>query len=84
MRTVPLKTVRRDLTKLLQEVESNREGITITCRGKPVASIEPLPKHYDEDCPEWQAAHKRMVEMMEKGVRLGGLRITNRDDLYER
>jgi len=84
MRSVPLKTVRRDLTKLLQEVESSREGITITCRGKPVASIEPAPFCYDRSSPEWQAARDRMIKMMEKGARLGGLKITDRDELHER
>jgi len=84
MRTVPLKTARQDLSKLVREVEASREGITLTRRGKPVVSIEPLPKRHDKSSPEWQAAYKEMVEMMEKGVRLGGLRITDRDELHER
>jgi len=33
--------------------------------------------------PEWEAAYRRMMEQMEEGASLGGLRIV-RDDLYDR
>ncbi len=81
IRRIPLRTANQEFSRLIKDVE-NGEAFVITRRGKPIARLEPHTADKSDD-PEWMAAYDRMVNGMEAGVSLGGLRI-DRDDLYDR
>jgi antitoxin (DNA-binding transcriptional repressor) of toxin-antitoxin stability system len=53
--------------------------------GKTIAEIVPVSESSSgEEETQRLEAVRRLSEMMEKGMHLGGLRITNRDELYDR
>ena len=81
MRTVSLMTANQEFSRLIREVERG-EDIVITRRGRPIARLVPHRTDKTAD-PEWRAAHGRMMERLEEGVSLGGLRV-ERDTLYDR
>lgn len=81
MRTVSVATANQEFLKLIKDVESG-EGILITRRGRPIAKLVPHVGDRMAD-PEWAAACRRMIAHLEKGVRLGGLRV-DREELYDR
>ena len=81
MRTVSLTTANRRFSRLIREVESG-EDIAITRHGRPVARLAPYREDKTAD-PEWAAAYERMMELLEEGASLGGLRI-RRDDVHDR
>lgn len=81
MRTVPLTIAKQAFSKLIKQVEQGEE-VVITRRGKPIARLVPHKADKTKD-PEWVAAYDRLMKRLEKGIRLGGLRI-NRDELYDR
>jgi len=68
-------------SKLIREVEGD-EQVVVTRRGGPIARMTSEPAKKQDD-PEWQAGYKRMVERMDKGYHLIGLRI-ERHELYDR
>ena len=81
MRTVSLMTANQEFSRLIRDVERG-EDIVITRRGRPIARL--IPHRADKTAdPEWRAAHARMMERLEEGVSLGGLRV-ERDTLYDR
>ena len=81
MRTVPLMTANQQFSRLIREVERG-ESVVITRRGRPIARLAPYNADKTAD-PEWAAAYRRMMERMEEGAALGGLKVV-RDELYDR
>ena len=80
MRTESLTTARKEFSKLVEEVEKG-ESIQVT-RGRLFATLLPhTPDRMSE--LEWEAAYRRMMAQLPKGVSLGGLRV-RRDELYGR
>jgi prevent-host-death family protein len=80
MRRVSAREANQRFSKLLTEVARGQE-VMITRHGKPVARLVPVQDA--AAAKKRAAAIKRMVEMMERGFPLGGLRFT-RDEIYER
>ncbi len=81
MTTVGAREANRSFSKILREAE-NGKTVTITRNGRPVARLEPVdlrPKSEEER----KAAHKRLMELLDKGLPLGGRRYT-RDEMHER
>lgn len=81
MRSVSLMTANQEFSRLIKEVERG-EDIVITRRGRPIARLVPHREDKTAD-PEWAAAYGRMMERLEEGAALGGLRV-DRDALYDR
>ncbi len=80
MKSVSAREANQHFSRLLGEVAAGEE-VVITRRGRPVATLScyrgrPMT-------PEREAAIERMVGMMRKGFRLGGLKVT-RDEMHER
>jgi prevent-host-death family protein len=80
MKTVSAREANQKFSKLLAEVAGGQE-VVITKRGVPVARLVAVPSKARDR--KRQAAIKRMVAMMKKGVDLGGLTF-RRDELYDR
>jgi prevent-host-death family protein len=78
MRQVSVTEAKRRFSALLRDVARGHE-ILVTRYGWPVARITPSPAA----AKKREQAIRRMVQMMERGLPLGGLRFT-RDELYER
>ncbi len=85
MRSVPVEMAGRDFFTLIREIESG-ERFMITRNGEPIARLEPCGASASEkmEDPGYEAAYRRMVANMRKGAHLGGLKIGNRDEIYER
>ena len=81
MRTVSLTFANQQFSTLIKEVERG-ESFLISRRGRPVARIVPHTADKLAD-PRWAAAYRRMVERLNEGAALGGLRV-DRDELYDR
>lgn len=81
MRIVSLMTANQAFSKLIRQVERG-EGFLITRRGRPIAKLVPHEAERADD-PEWRAAHRRMLDHLRQGARLGGLKV-KRDELYDR
>jgi prevent-host-death family protein len=92
MKTVTARQANQQFSRLLSEVVAGEE-VVITHRGRPVATIIPygsrqateqvLPPGPPPMTPERKAAIERMLEWMQKGWHLGGIRAT-RDEMHER
>ena len=80
MRTVSLVAAKRDLSRLMREVEQG-EAFLITRRGRPVARLVPHRTDKMAD-PDWAAAHRRMMARLQEGASLGGLRV-EREQLHD-
>jgi prevent-host-death family protein len=85
MTSVGAREANRSFSKILKEAE-NGKTITITRNGKPVARLVPAPipapvESMSEE--ERKAAHKRLMDLLDKGLDLGGRRFT-RDEMNER
>jgi antitoxin (DNA-binding transcriptional repressor) of toxin-antitoxin stability system len=53
--------------------------------GRTIAEIVPVAESsLEEEEMRHAEAVRRLSEFLEKGIHLGGLRITNRDELYDR
>ena len=81
MHTVSLKTANQQFAKLIKEVERG-EVFLITRRGRPVARLVPHTADKTTDSG-WVAAYRRMMERLDKGASLGGLKV-KREDVYDR
>lgn len=63
--------------------------VEIVLKGQPVAEVVPLDldalaqQRTDREAARLQA-RERLLALMEKGFDLGGFRINNRDELYDR
>ena len=79
MKTVTAREANQGFSRLLGEVADGQE-VVITLRNKPVARLVPFNATTDQ---KRENAIKRMVEMMEKGFHLGGIKV-NRDEIYTR
>ena len=80
MKSVSAREANQHFSRLLGEVVAGEE-VMITKRGRPVATL--VPYRGRPMTPEREAAIERMVGMMRKGFRLGGLKVT-RDEMHER
>lgn len=81
MTTIGAREANRSFSKILREAE-NGKTVTITRNGRPVARLEPValrPKSEEER----RAAHKELMDLLEKGLDLGGKGFT-RDEMNER
>lgn len=81
MREISLMTANQEFSKLVKKVESG-ESFVITRRGQPIAKLVPHCADKMAD-PEWAAAYRRMIALLDEPVRLGGLRV-NREEIYGR
>lgn len=79
MRAVSAREANQAFSRILQEAESG-ETVVVTRRGKPVAVIAPYAAHFSR---EREQAIERAVELMRKGLPIGGRRFT-RDEMHQR
>jgi prevent-host-death family protein len=79
VKSVPAREANQRFSKLLAEAASGEE-IVITRRGTPVAKLVPATTLTSE--AERDKAIERMIELMRKGLRLGGRKFT-RDEMHE-
>ena len=94
MNTISSTDAGRRFSELLEKVEQGEE-FAITRNGETIATLmpkstreeedDPLSRSFEEKMkdPEWAAAHRRMMALMEEGVDLGGFRF-NREEFYGR
>jgi prevent-host-death family protein len=80
MRSVSAREANQSFSKLLARVAAGEEVI-ITRRGRPVARLGPVRAEAAESARD--AAIKRMMKRLKRGVDLGGLR-ASRDEMHER
>jgi antitoxin (DNA-binding transcriptional repressor) of toxin-antitoxin stability system len=86
MRSISIQEFEKDPKACIAEAEAGQRLILLR-GGKPVAEIVPASEtDSTREAKEQKrlAAVRRLTEIMDKGVDLGGLRITSRDELYER
>ena len=81
-------------SELLEKVEQG-EGFAITRNGETIATLQPQSRRekanafqsrsFEEKMkdPQWAAAYRRMVALMDEGAHLGDLKI-DREELYDR
>ncbi len=81
MQTISLMTANQNFSKMIKQVELG-EIFVITRRGRPIAKLTPHKLDKTND-PEWVSAYERMMENLNEGASLGGLRV-RRDELYDR
>ena len=81
MRTVTLTTANQECSKLIKAIERG-EGFLITRRGRPIARLVPHAGQRMADSV-WASAYRQMMERLEDGSRLGGLRV-DREELFDR
>jgi prevent-host-death family protein len=79
MRAVSAREANQAFSRILQEAEGG-EAVLITRRGRPVAVLAPYGAYRPR---EREQAIERAVELMRKGLPLGGRRFT-RDEMHER
>lgn len=80
MKTVSAREANQQFSRLLGEVAAGEE-VVITRRGRPVATLAPYRGR--PMTPERRAALERLMELVEKGFPMGGVRAT-RDEMHER
>jgi antitoxin (DNA-binding transcriptional repressor) of toxin-antitoxin stability system len=81
MRNVSIEELEEHTADLISEVEAGHR-LTLVRGGKAIADI--VPREAEPTEAERAAAVAELLAMMRKGIDLGGLRIDNRDELYER
>jgi prevent-host-death family protein len=79
MKAVTAREANQSFSRFLGEAERGAE-IVITKRGRPVAKLVPVQPTDGDDAR--RAAAERAIELMKKGLDLGGRRFT-RDEIYE-
>jgi prevent-host-death family protein len=82
MSVIGAREANRSFSKILKEAE-NGETITITRNGKPVARLVPAVIRPPLSGKAREAARKRLMKLLEKGLPLGGKGFT-RDEMHER
>jgi prevent-host-death family protein len=80
MKTISAREANQQFSRLLGEVAEGEE-VVITRRGRPVATLAPYRGR--PMTPERRAALERLMELVEKGFPMGGIRAT-RDEMHER
>jgi antitoxin (DNA-binding transcriptional repressor) of toxin-antitoxin stability system len=83
MRNVQLTEAEEHLADLVSEAEAG-ETLTILRGDKPIARIVPFRAATPPDESLRQAVVQRLIALMEQGIDLGGFKITNRDQVYDR
>jgi antitoxin (DNA-binding transcriptional repressor) of toxin-antitoxin stability system len=83
MRNVQLAEAEDHLADLVCEAEAG-ESLTILRGDKPVARIIPFRADTAPDESQRQAAVQRLIALMERGIDMGGFKIANRDQVYDR
>jgi len=79
MGVLSIREFNANVSKVIARVEAG-ETIHLTKHGRPIARIEPEQRSRPErGTPEWQAAYDQMVALMNKGINLGGQKITYED-----
>lgn len=81
MRAVSLMGANQQFSRLIRDVEEGEE-ILVTRRGRRIAKMSPYYAFKERD-PQWFSAYERLMDFMDEGMDLGGLRV-ERDDLYGR
>lgn len=81
MHTISLTTANQEFSRLIKEV-GHGKGFLITRRGQPIAKLVPHTVDKLGD-PDWAADYRQMMDRLEEGASLGGLRI-KREELYDR
>ena len=79
MRAVSAREANQRFSRILQEAEAGG-SVVITRRGRPVATIGP---YQPDRSAERERAIERAIELMHKGLPIGGRRFT-RDEMHER
>lgn len=79
MRSISAREANQAFSRVLSEAERG-DTIVITRRGKPVAVLAPYASLLSK---EREQAVERLIELMRKGLPLGGRRFT-RDEMHER
>jgi prevent-host-death family protein len=67
---IPLRDANQQFAKYVRAVEAG-ESFVITRRGKPVARLVPMEPGKRILTPEQQAAHRRALERMRRGIDMG-------------
>ena len=80
--TIGLREANHHLAKHVKAVEEGHEVI-ITRRGQPVARLTRNLEVDKSKDPTWQAAYDKMLRLMQKGLPLGGVRLS-REEIHER
>jgi prevent-host-death family protein len=80
MRRVSLREANQNFSTCIAEVEAG-ERLILLRRGKPVAEIIPYARSRPD--PKRQAAHRKLMALLEKGIPMGGVPPT-RDEMHER
>jgi prevent-host-death family protein len=80
MRRVSLREANQNFSSCIAEVEAG-ERLVLLRRGKPVAEIVPYTRKRLD--PVREAARRRLIALMRKGLPLGGVAPT-RDQMHER
>jgi len=90
MRQISIQEFEQDPKACLAEVEAGH-GLTLLRGGRPVVEISPafdteglLSGQVWKSEEERLAAGAELMSMLRKGFDLGGSRIENRDELYDR
>lgn len=84
MKTVTLTEANQQFSALIREAERRGTAFAITRRGRVVAELRPAVAAAGRRRRPRSAAERRIVRLMRKGLRLGGLRIGDRGALYDR
>lgn len=83
MADIPIESVDRGFAKWIEKVEEDG-GFLITRDGFPIVQLVRCGPRFKRGSPEWQKAREELAAIMKEGLPLGGLKIENRDDIYDR
>ena len=83
MRQLELKDAEKHFSDLIAEAEAG-QTLMILRANKPVARIVPAQATETVASSDQEDAHQELLRIMNHGYDLGGLKITNRDELYDR
>lgn len=81
MRSISLREANQTFSACIAEVEQG-EHLVVERRGVPIAEI--IPFRRTAGTKDREAALKRLLEKLDRGLPLGGEKFPSRDDLYER
>lgn len=76
MRQVSLREANQNFSAYIAEVEAGEE-LVLMRRGKPVAEI--IPYSASKPDPKREAARKKLLAIMDKGLDLGGKPFTSKE-----
>ena len=81
MRSISLREANQTFSACIAEVEQG-EHLVVERRGVPIAEIIPFRRSGAN--VDREAAMKRLLEKLDRGLPLGGEKFPSRDELYER